>query len=176
MSKYLLKFIKYILSSSKDWTGVGHLNYRDSTIISRNNILSIESVLKNQTQLQPRRTIKVPAVMKVWACWSLVTAKIIFVSETHRGILIWICIPQLGLRYGIRGREWNFLRMGHRSIRQSEDRIRNSAFTGSLINNDDLVHERSRLAITLKPMLTGARSLTAKAEIEEEPRKSSWAA
>jgi hypothetical protein len=49
MSKHLLKFIKYILPSSKDWTGVGLLSYRDvylhSTSISR--VLSIELVLKS---------------------------------------------------------------------------------------------------------------------------------
>ena len=51
MSKYHLKFIKYILSSSKEWTGVGLLNYRDVYLlyasISRENIeiiLSVESV------------------------------------------------------------------------------------------------------------------------------------
>jgi HD superfamily phosphohydrolase len=73
MSKYLLKFIKYILPSSKDWTGVGLLSYRDvylhSTSISRENIvLSIELVLKSQTQLQQRLTIKEPPVMRIfWA-------------------------------------------------------------------------------------------------------------
>ena len=51
MSKYLLKFLNYILPSGKDWTRVGLLRYRDvylhSTIISRENILSIELVLKS---------------------------------------------------------------------------------------------------------------------------------
>ena len=69
MSKYLLKFIKYILPSSKDWTGVGHLSYYLHTnSISRENILSIKLVLKSQTQLQQRLTIKVPPVIKIfWA-------------------------------------------------------------------------------------------------------------
>jgi hypothetical protein len=76
MSKYLLKFIKYILPSSKDWTGVGPLSYRDvylhSTSISRENIdivLSIELVLKSQTQLHQRlTTVKEPPVMTgFWA-------------------------------------------------------------------------------------------------------------
>ena len=54
MSKYLLKFIKYILSSSKDWTGVGLLSYRDvylhSTNINRKNIvLYIELALEPDT-------------------------------------------------------------------------------------------------------------------------------
>ena len=47
MTKYLLKFIKYILTTSKNWTGVGLLSYRDvylqilhSTSIRRKNILS----------------------------------------------------------------------------------------------------------------------------------------
>ena len=51
IGKYHLKFIKYILPSSKEWTGVGLLNYRDvcllSASISRENIeiiLSVESV------------------------------------------------------------------------------------------------------------------------------------
>ena len=54
MSKYHLKFIKYILSSSKEWAGVGLLNYRNvyllSASISRENIeiiLSVESVPKS---------------------------------------------------------------------------------------------------------------------------------
>ena len=53
MSKYLLKCIKYILPSSKDWTGVRLLSYRDvhlhSTSISRVNIdiLYIGLVLKS---------------------------------------------------------------------------------------------------------------------------------
>ena len=49
MSKYLLKLIKYILSSSKEWTGVGHLNYREVYLLFTSNgredidvILSIE--------------------------------------------------------------------------------------------------------------------------------------
>jgi hypothetical protein len=76
-SKYLLKFIKYISSSSKDNTGVGLLSYKDvcllSSSISRENIaievvLSIELVLKSQTQLQQRLTIKMLSVMFVfWA-------------------------------------------------------------------------------------------------------------
>ena len=55
MSKYLLKFIKYILLSSKDWTAVRLLSNRDvhlcSTSISRVNIdiLYIELVLKSDT-------------------------------------------------------------------------------------------------------------------------------
>jgi hypothetical protein len=76
MSKYLLKFIKYILPSSKDWTGVGLLSYRDvylhSTSISRENIdivLSIELALKSQTQLQQRlTTVNEPPVTRIfWA-------------------------------------------------------------------------------------------------------------
>ena len=54
MSKYHLKFIKYILSSSKERSGIGLLSYGDvyplSTNISRENtdiILSIELVLKS---------------------------------------------------------------------------------------------------------------------------------
>ena len=70
MSKYLLKFIKYILPSSKDWTGVGHLSYYlHSNSIRRENILSIELVLKSQTQLQQRLTIKLPPEMKIF--WAL---------------------------------------------------------------------------------------------------------
>ena len=56
MSKYLPKFIKYILSSSKDCTGVGLLSYRDvylhSSRSSRENIdivLYIELVPKSDT-------------------------------------------------------------------------------------------------------------------------------
>ena len=45
MSKYHLKFIKYILPSSKDWAGVGLLSYRDvylhSASISRENIETV---------------------------------------------------------------------------------------------------------------------------------------
>jgi hypothetical protein len=77
MSKYLLKFIKYILPSSKYWTGFGLLNYRDgcrlSTSISRENIdiviLSIELVLNSLMQQQtPTTTLKEPPVMRVfWA-------------------------------------------------------------------------------------------------------------
>ena len=54
IGKYHLKFIKYILPSSKEWTGVGLLNYRNvyllSTSISGEDIdiiLSIELVLKS---------------------------------------------------------------------------------------------------------------------------------
>ena len=67
---YNLKFIKYILPSSKDCTGVGLLGYRDvywhSASISREKIevLYIELVLKTQTQLQQRLTaIKEPPLM-----------------------------------------------------------------------------------------------------------------
>ena len=72
MSKYLLKFIKYISPSSKDWTGVGLLSYRNvylhSTSIIRDNILSIELVLKSQTQLLQKLTVKEPPVMRIfWA-------------------------------------------------------------------------------------------------------------
>ena len=72
MSKYLLKFIKYIFPSSKDRTGVGLLSYRDVnlrfTSIIRGIILSIELVLKSETQPQQRLTIKVPPVMRIfWA-------------------------------------------------------------------------------------------------------------
>jgi hypothetical protein len=73
MSKYLLKFIKYIMLSSKDCTGVGLLSYRNvhSSSSSRENIniaLSIELVLKSQTRLQQRPTIKELSVMRVfWA-------------------------------------------------------------------------------------------------------------
>jgi hypothetical protein len=69
MSKYLLKFIKYILSSSKDWTGVGIMSYRDvyphsTSSISRGSIvLFIGLALKSKTQLQQRLTIKLPPVM-----------------------------------------------------------------------------------------------------------------
>ena len=94
MTKYLLKFIKYILPSGKDWTGVRLLRYRDvylnSTSTSRENIdivLSIELELKSQTQLQQRLTTKVLSMMRVFwafaripdadcmACWSSVMAK-----------------------------------------------------------------------------------------------------
>jgi hypothetical protein len=53
MTKYHLKFIKYILPSSKDWTRVGLLSYRDvhlhSSSISRENIdiLSIDLALNH---------------------------------------------------------------------------------------------------------------------------------
>jgi hypothetical protein len=64
-----------------------------------------------------------------------------------------------------------FLRIGSR---QSGGRSRNM---GSLINNDDLVR-RLGWTFTLMRMngtpLTGASSLTAKAEIEVETRRSSW--
>ena len=118
MSKYLLKFIKYIFPSSEDWTGVGHLSYRDvylhHTSISRVDILSIELVLKLQTQLQQRLTTKVPSVMWIfrtfgrkpnidcWACWSSVTAKNIFVPVLTEGFcsgfvhLKLACIMALG--------------------------------------------------------------------------------
>ena len=53
ITNYLLKFLKYILPSSKDWTGVGLLSDRDvylrSTSVSRKNVLSIELVLKSDT-------------------------------------------------------------------------------------------------------------------------------
>ena len=53
MNKYLLKFTKYILSSSKDWTGVGLLSYRNvflhSTSIGKDIVLYIELVLKSET-------------------------------------------------------------------------------------------------------------------------------
>jgi hypothetical protein len=66
-----------------------------------------------------------------------------------------------------------FLRIGNR---QSGGRSRNLAFMGSLINNDDLVR-RLGWTFTLMRMtgtpLTGASSLTAKAEIEVETRRSS---
>ena len=94
MSKYHPKFIKYILSSSKERTGVGLLNYRDvrllSTSISGEDIeiiLSVELVLKSSTQQQRLTTVKVPPVTRVfWAfvkipdvdcrvCQSSVTAK-----------------------------------------------------------------------------------------------------
>jgi hypothetical protein len=72
MSKYLLKFIKYILSSSKDWTGVGLLSYRDvhphsTSSISRGSIvLFIGLILKSKTQLQQRLTIKLQPVIRVF--------------------------------------------------------------------------------------------------------------
>ena len=56
MSKYNLKFIKYILSSSKEWTGVGHLNNRDFYLLFTSSgedidiiliILSVELVPKS---------------------------------------------------------------------------------------------------------------------------------
>ena len=50
MDKYLLKFIKDILPSSKYSTGIRHMSHRDySTSIRRENILSIELVLKLDT-------------------------------------------------------------------------------------------------------------------------------
>ena len=65
MSKYLLKFIKYIMTSSKEWTGVWLLGYRDlylhSTSISRENIdiiLSIELVTKMDTTTITKTYIK----------------------------------------------------------------------------------------------------------------------
>jgi hypothetical protein len=74
MSEYLLKSIKYILPSSKDWTGVGILShgnvYLHSTSISGDFIvLSIKLVIKSQTQLGERHTsIKEPPLMtKFWA-------------------------------------------------------------------------------------------------------------
>ena len=58
MDKYLLKFIKYILPSSKEWAGVGLLSYINvhlhSTSISRENIdivLYIKLVLKSDTTI-----------------------------------------------------------------------------------------------------------------------------
>ena len=62
----------------------------------------------------------------------------IFVSVTHGGILFRFCIHQVSLRYDIRSGERVFLRMSYRSNCQSGDRSRNSAFIGSLINDDDL--------------------------------------
>ena len=56
MSEYLLKLIKYILLSSKEWTGVGLLSYRNVylcfTSISREKIdivLTIGLVIKSDT-------------------------------------------------------------------------------------------------------------------------------
>ena len=68
-----------------------------------------------------------------WACWSSVTAKNIFVSVTHRGILFWFC------NYGIRRGERIFLWMSYRSNRQSGDWSGNLALMGSLIGGDNLV-------------------------------------
>ena len=63
MSKYLLKFIKNILSSSKDWTGVGVLSCRD---VHWHHIgLYIELILKSQTQLQQKLTMREPLVMGI---------------------------------------------------------------------------------------------------------------
>ena len=80
MTKYLLKFIEYILPSSKDWTGVGLLSYRDGylhvTSISRENIdivLYIELELKSRTQPQRRQrrlTIKEPPVTRVFLAFA----------------------------------------------------------------------------------------------------------
>ena len=67
MSKYLLKFIKYIMTSSKEWTGVWLLSYRDvyllSTSISRENIdvdivLSIELAIRLDTTTSIKTYIK----------------------------------------------------------------------------------------------------------------------
>ena len=65
MGKYLPKLIKYILPSSKDWTGVGHLSYIDVDLrfTSIDIVLYVELVLKLPTQLQKRLTIKVPPLM-----------------------------------------------------------------------------------------------------------------
>ena len=75
MTKYLLKFIKYILPSGKDWTGFGLLGHRDvylhSTSIRRKIIdivLSIELELKSRRNHKQRLTIKEPPVTRVfWA-------------------------------------------------------------------------------------------------------------
>ena len=74
MSKYLVKFIKYILTSSKDWAGVGLLSYRDvymhSTSISKDIVLCIELVLKSWTQLQQKlTTVKEPPVIRVFCAF-----------------------------------------------------------------------------------------------------------
>ena len=75
MTKYLLKIIKYILLSSKDWARVRLLSYRDvyvhSTSIIWENIdivLSIKLALRLQIQLQQRLTVKELPMMRVfWA-------------------------------------------------------------------------------------------------------------
>ena len=65
MDKYLLKFIKYIMTSSEEWTGVWLLSYRNvylhSTSISRENIdivLSIELVINLDTTTITKTYIK----------------------------------------------------------------------------------------------------------------------
>ena len=149
-TEYLLKFIKYILPSSKDWTRIGLLSqrgvYLPSNSIGSENIdivLSIELVLKSHTATI-RLTVKAPPLMKIFwafgkkpdleccACWSSVTNKNIFVSVTHGVILFWFRISQVGLRYGIR----RGVGMGYRSHSQSGDWSRNSVFMGSLINDE----------------------------------------
>jgi hypothetical protein len=76
MSKYLLKFAKHILPSSKNWTGVGLLSYRDVYLCSTTSrkdmdiVLYIVLVLKSQKQLQERLTTnekEPPAIKVFWA-------------------------------------------------------------------------------------------------------------
>ena len=54
MSKYLPKFIKYILPSSKDWTGVRHLSHMDVYLCftSTDIVLHVELVLGSPAQLK----------------------------------------------------------------------------------------------------------------------------
>ena len=105
MSKYLLKFIEYILPSSKDCTGVGLLSHREvyphSTGISKENIiLSIELKLKPLTQTKTyycKRTTRDEGILGIrketrarllsLQIGTLVTAQDIFISVTHGGIL-----------------------------------------------------------------------------------------
>ena len=100
MSKYLPKFIKYILLSSEDWTGVRHLSYWDICLhfTSIDIVLHIELKLKSPTHLQKWLTIKAPPVMVIfwvfaykrnpycWTCQSLATAEnILYRQLTEAG-------------------------------------------------------------------------------------------
>ena len=59
MDKYPLKIIKDILPSSKDWTGVRHLSYRDhSTSIHRENILCVHRISTKITGTTTSKTYK----------------------------------------------------------------------------------------------------------------------
>ena len=105
MSEYHLKFIKYILSSSKEWTGVGLLNYRDvyllSASISRENIeiiLSVESVPKSDTTTKTNNCkrassdagilgIREDTRCRLWIMPIIGDRQDIFILVTHGGIL-----------------------------------------------------------------------------------------
>ena len=119
MSKYLLKFIKYILTSSKDWTRVRLLSYRDvylcSTSISRQNIdivLYMELVLKSDTTTTSayrKRAASDEDIMGICKDTQSRLLSLLTISDsqkyiciTHREVLFRFCISQVGLHCSIR--------------------------------------------------------------------------